>query len=186
MRVAFCDALAIFPIMNPSSPLIISATSRRDFLKTATKTSAGLSVLSGVTLPHVFGQSNDDSLKAVLIGCGGRGSGAALNAFGVDTPLRMVAMADVAQNRLQASFDQLSAKRPDKMSVSEDAKFIGFDAYKKAMDMLRPGDVAIVATPVAFRWVHFKYAIEKSINIFMEKPVTTDGPTSRRMLALKE
>lgn len=172
--------------MNPSSSPILTAGSRRDFLKTATKTTAGLSVLSGVTLPHVFGQSNDDSLKTVLIGCGGRGSGAALNAFNVDTPLRMVAMADVAQNRLQASFDQLSAKRPDKMSVSEDAKFIGFDAYKKAMDMLRPGDVAIVATPVAFRWVHFKYAIEKGINIFMEKPVTVDGPTSKRMLELNE
>lgn len=172
--------------MNPSFDSPISASSRRDFLKTATKTTAGLSVLSGVNIPHVFGQSNDDSIKTVLIGCGGRGSGAALNAFNVNTPLRMVAMADVMENRLQASFDQLSAKRPDKMSVSEDAKFIGFDAYKKAMDMLRPGDVAIVATPVVFRWVHLKYAIEKGINIFMEKPVSTDGPTSKRMLALNE
>jgi predicted dehydrogenase len=172
--------------MNPSSEPFVPASSRRDFLKTTTRATAGLSVLSGIALPHVFGQSNDDSIKAVLVGCGGRGSGAALNAFNVNTPLRLVAMADVAQNRLNASFDQLSAKRPDKMSVSEDAKFIGFDAYKKAMDVLSPGDVAIVATPVAFRWVHFKYAIEKGINIFMEKPVSVDGPTSRKMLALNE
>lgn len=172
--------------MNPSSEPFVTASSRRDFLKTTTRATAGLSVLSGIALPHVFGQSNDDTLKTVLIGCGGRGSGAALNSFNVKTNLRMVAMADVMQNRLQASFDQLSAKRPDKMSVSEDAKFIGFDAYKKAMDMLSPGDVAIVATPVAFRWVHLKYAIEKGINIFMEKPVSTDGPTSKKMLALNE
>ena len=70
-----------------------------------------------------------------------------------------------------------SAKRPDRMSVSDDAKFIGFDGYKKAMDCLKPGDIVILATPPAFRWVHFKYAIEKGLNVFMEKPVTVDGPT---------
>jgi predicted dehydrogenase len=171
--------------LNPSSP-IISASSRRDFLKTATKTTAGLSVLSGVTLPHVFGQSNDDSIRSVLIGCGGRGSGAASNALTVNAPIRLVGMADVQENRLNASFDALSAKHPDKMSVSVDTKFIGFDAYKKAMDMLKPGDVAIVATPPAFRWVHYKYAIEKGINIFMEKPLSVDGPTSKRMLELNK
>jgi predicted dehydrogenase len=72
------------------------------------------------------------------------------------------------------------------MSVSEDAKFIGFDAYKNAIDSLRKGDVAIFTTPVAFRWVHYKYAIEKGVNIFMEKPICTDGPTARRLLALNE
>ena len=61
--------------------------------------------------------------------------------------------------------------------MPEDRKFVGFDAYKKAMDCLKPGDVAIFATPPAFRWVHFTYAIEKGLNVFMEKPVTVDGPT---------
>ena len=70
--------------------------------------------------------------------------------------------------------------------MPEDRKFIGFDAYQKAMDCLQPGDVAIFATPPAFRWVHFTYAIEKGLNVFMEKPVTVDGPTSRKMLALAE
>src|SRR5438477_13037565 len=72
------------------------------------------------------------------------------------------------------------------MDVPEERKFIGFDGYQKAMDCLRPGDVAIFATPPAFRWVHFKYAIEKGVNVFMEKPVTVDGPTTRRMLMLGE
>ena len=72
----------------------------------------------------------------------------------------------------------------DQVDVPQDRKFIGFDAYKKAMDCLKPGDVAIFATPLAFRWVHFAYAIEKGLNVFMEKPLTADGPTSRRMLKL--
>ena len=70
--------------------------------------------------------------------------------------------------------------------MPEDRQFIGFDAYQKAMDCLRPGDVAIFTTPPAFRWVHFGYAIEKGLNVFMEKPVTVDGPTTRKMLALGE
>jgi len=174
--------------MSPNSTPspIVAASSRRDFLKTATRTTAGLSVLSGITLPYVHGQSNDDSMRAVLIGCGGRGAGAASNALTVNAPLRLVGMADVQESRLNAAFDALSQKHPDKMSVSADTKFVGFDAYKQAMDMLKPGDVAIVATPVAFRWVHFKYAIEKGIHIFMEKPLSVDGPTSRKMLELNE
>ncbi|MGH8035601.1 MAG: Gfo/Idh/MocA family protein, partial [Lysobacterales bacterium] len=73
-----------------------------------------------------------------------------------------------------------------KMDVPKDRQFIGFDAYKQAMDCLKKGDVAIFTTPLAFRWVNFKYAIEKGLNVFMEKPVTADAPTSRRMLKLAE
>ncbi len=167
------------------SNIIIPSSSRRDFIQGAVKTTAGLSVLSGITIPYVHA-AGSDAMKAVLIGCGGRGTGAGDNALKTKTkaPIKMVAMADVQENRLKSSFETLSAKHPDVMSVSEDAKFIGFDAYKKAMDMLSPGDVAICATPLAFRWVHFKYAIEKGINIFMEKPVCADGPTAKRLLEL--
>ena len=72
------------------------------------------------------------------------------------------------------------------MDVPEDRKFIGFDGYKKAMDCLKPGDVVILTTPLAFRWLHFQYAIDKNLNVFMEKPLTADGPCSRRMLDLAE
>jgi hypothetical protein len=166
---------------------LIISSSRRDFIKTAAKTTAGLSALSGISIPFVHA-AGSDAMKGVLIGCGGRGTGAADNALKTKSkyPIKLVAMADVQENRLKSSFETLSAKHPDVMSVSEDAKFIGFDAYRKAMDMLSPGDVAICATPLAFRWVHFKYAIEKGINIFMEKPVAADGPTAKRMLALNE
>ena len=70
--------------------------------------------------------------------------------------------------------------------MPEERRFIGFDGYKKAMDCLKPGDVVILTTPPAFRWVHYTYAIEKGLNVFMEKPVTVDGPTTRRMLALND
>ena len=72
------------------------------------------------------------------------------------------------------------------MDVPQDRKFIGFDGYKKAMDCLKPGDIVILTTPPAFRWVHFSYAIAKGLNVFMEKPVTVDGPASRKMLKLAE
>src|SRR6202007_175536 len=75
------------------------------------------------------------------------------------------------------------AKQAD---VPEDKRFVGFEAYKNAMDCLKPGDVVILATPPAFRWVHFTYAISKGLNVFMEKPVTVDGPTTKKMLALGE
>jgi predicted dehydrogenase len=72
------------------------------------------------------------------------------------------------------------------MDVPEDRRFVGFDAYKKAMDSLRPGDIAIMATPPAFRWVQFTYAIERGLHSFMEKPLTVDGPTTKKMIALGE
>ena len=101
-------------------------------------------------------------------------------------PVKLVAMADVFKDRLDGSYRQLQNKFAAKMDVPDDRKFIGFDAYKKAMDCLRPGDVVILTTPPAFRWVHFTYAIKKGINVFMEKPITVDGPSTRRMLKLAD
>jgi predicted dehydrogenase len=95
-------------------------------------------------------------------------------------------MADVFDDRLSNSHKALSERLEGQVDVPTDRKFIGFEAYKSAIDCLRPGDVAIFATPPAFRWVHFKYAIEKGVNVFMEKPVTVDGPSTRKMLALGE
>ena len=95
-------------------------------------------------------------------------------------------MADVFENKLRGSYDGLVKEAGDKVDVPQDRKFLGFDGYQKAMDALKPGDVVILTTPLAFRWVHFGYAIEKKLNVFMEKPLTADGPTSKRMLKLAE
>jgi predicted dehydrogenase len=101
-------------------------------------------------------------------------------------PIKLVAMADVFPAKLSASYDKLKTKFSDQMDVPESRRFLGFDAYSKALDTLKKGDVAILATPPAFRWVHFKQAIDRGLNVFMEKPVTVDGPTTRRMFQLGE
>ncbi len=164
---------------SPNNP-----TTRREFIKTTGRFTAA-SALAGLALPHVHA-AEDNTIKVALIGCGGRGSGAAVNAINVKNgPLKLVAMADVFQHRLDGSYRALMRNPASKLvDVPDDRKFIGFDAYQKAMDCLRPGDIAIFTTPLAFRWVHFTYAIKKGLNVFMEKPLTADGPTSRRMLDL--
>ena len=90
-------------------------------------------------------------------------------------------MADVFQDRLNSRYKGSPATSlAGKIDVPQERKFIGFDAYKHAMDCLKPGDVAIFATPLAFRWVHFTYAIEKGLNVFMEKPLSADGAAAER------
>jgi predicted dehydrogenase len=160
-------------------------TSRREFLKDTGRIAAASALAAGIA-PRIYaGQSN--TIKVVLVGCGGRGTGAADNALSVKQgPIKLVAMADVFENRLKSSYENLKKDHDEQVDVPEDRKFIGFDAYQKAMDCLSPGDIAIFATPPAFRWVHFTYAIKKGLNVFMEKPVTVDGPTSRRMFKLGE
>ena len=162
-----------------------SSANRREFLKT---TGAVLSTgaLAGTTIPAVHA-AQDSTVQIALVGCGGRGTGAAQNALTVQNgPIKLVAMADVFEDRLNTSHKALVDKFEGQVDVPNDKKFISFDGYKNAIDCLRPGDVAIFATPPAFRWVHFKYAIEKGVNVFMEKPVTVDGPSTKKMLALGE
>ena len=162
-----------------------SVTSRREFLKHTGRAAAASALVAGA-VPHVHA-AESNTIQVALIGCGGRGTGAAANALSVKTgPMKLVAMADVFENRLKGSYGRLSKGFAKQVDVPEDRKFVGFDAYKKAMDCLKPGDVAIFATPPAFRWVHFTYAIAKGLNVFMEKPVTVDGPVTRKMFKLAE
>lgn len=160
-------------------------TSRREFLKKTGRIAAAGALTGGIAT-RIYAAGND-TIKVVLVGCGGRGTGAASNALSVKNgPIKLVAMADVFANRLSRSYENLKKAHGEQVDVPDDRKFIGFDGYKKAMDCLRPGDVAIFATPPAFRWVHFTYAISKNLNVFMEKPVTVDGPATRKMLKLAE
>lgn len=159
--------------------------SRRQFLQ-ATGGIAAATMLSGFKFPEVH-PGGSDVIQVALVGCGGRGSGAAVNAMSTKAAnLKLVAMADAFPDRLNSSYDNLVKDFSKTMDVPASRKFLGFDAYKHAMDCLKPGDIVILTTPPAFRWVHFTYAISKKLNVFMEKPVTVDGPTSRRMLKLAE
>ena len=161
-----------------------SRLSRRDLMKTAGAATA-LSALANVALPQVHA-GGDDLIRLALVGCGGRGTGAAADALHTTGPTRLVAMADVFTNRLTGAHNNLQREFRGQVDVPEARRFIGFDGYRAAMDSLRAGDVVILATPPAFRWVQFTYAIEKRLNVFMEKPVSVDGPSTRRMLALGE
>lgn len=162
-----------------------STPSRRQFLQT-TGAAAGVATLSSTASAGLFAGENN-TVQVALVGCGGRGTGAAANALSVKNgPIKLVAMADVFEDHVTGRYNFLNKKFAGKVDVPKDRRFVGFDAYKKAMDCLKPGDVVILTTPPAFRWVHFTYAIEKGLNVFMEKPVTTDGPTSRRMFKLGE
>jgi len=159
--------------------------SRRELMQRSGRL-AMASAFAGITLPSVYAGENN-TIQLALVGCGGRGTGAAGNALSTQKgPTKLVAMADVFPERLNSSYRRIQRPFTAQVDVPEDRRFIGFDAYKKAMDCLRPGDVVILATPPAFRWVHFTYAIAKGLNVFMEKPVTVDGPSTRRMLKLGE
>jgi predicted dehydrogenase len=149
---------------------------------------AAASALASVAVPSVHA-AGSDLIQVALVGCGGRGTGAASNALSSSNgPVKLVAMADLYEDKLWKSYKNLHDDKSisGKLDVPIDRQFVGFEGYKQAIDSLKPGDVAIFATPPAFRWVHFTYAIEKGVNVFMEKPVTVDGPTSKRMLALGE
>ena len=160
-------------------------TSRREFLQ-ATGGVAVASLLPSISRAGFHTQGGAE-IRVALVGCGGRGSGAAVNAMSVQNgPVKLVAMADVFKDRQDSSYDNVKGTVGDKMDVPADRKFLGYDAYKHAMDCLRPGDVVILTTPPAFRWVHYTYAIEKKLNVFMEKPVSVDGPAARKLLALNE
>jgi len=160
-------------------------TSRREFLKNTGRIAATSALIGGIA-PRIYAGENN-TIKVALIGCGGRGNGAASNALSVKNgPIKLVAMADVFENRLARSYKSLKDRHDKQVDVPEDCKFIGFDGYKKAMDCLDTGDVAIFATPPAFRWVHFGYAIKKDLHVFMEKPITVDGPSTRKFLKLAE
>ena len=155
-----------------------SGLSRRDVLKTG-----ALSALAGVAIPQVHA-GGDELIRLALVGCGGRGTGAAADALKTTGPTRLVALADVFPNKVTGAHNSLQREFRGQVQVPEGQRFVGFDGYRRAMDALQPGDVVILATPPAFRWVQFAYAIEKRLNVFMEKPISVDGPTTRRMLAL--
>ncbi|MHC4168927.1 MAG: Gfo/Idh/MocA family protein [Planctomycetota bacterium] len=167
--------------MKAQSNTAQTITSRRRFLK---KTSGALAcgALAGAIGSRAYaGERN--TIKIVLVGCGGRGTGAAANALSTEGPTRLVAMADVFDDRLNGSLKNLTKQFADQVHVPEDRKFIGMDAYKKAIDLVAPGGVVLLATPPAFRPMHLEYAVAKGCHVFMEKSFAVDTPGIHRVLA---
>lgn len=162
-----------------------SRLSRRDFVKRSGML-AGASALAAVAIPHVHA-AEDNTIRLALIGCGGRGSGAVANALTVPNGnAKLVAMADVFPERLAASQKNLAREFGEAIDVPADRQFLGFDAYRKAIDCLRPGDVALLATHSGFRPGHLEYAVEKGVNVFMEKSFAPDPVGIRRIIKAGE
>ena len=165
-----------------TQPINKSKINRREFIKQSGSLAAGAAVL-GSLAPVAFA-GEDNTIRLALIGCGGRGAGAVGDALSVPDsgPVKLYAMADIYEDRIESRCKALQKRFPDKVDVAADRKFIGFDAYRKAIDILRPGDVALCTTRAYIRPVHVEYAIKKGINVFFEKPFASDPGGLHRLL----
>jgi predicted dehydrogenase len=157
-------------------------TKRRTFLK-----STGAAVIGGTfaynlgLMQSAFASTKNDTLKVGLIGCGGRGTGAAVQALNADPDVILTAMADVFSDRLEQSYNALKEEVPEKkLQVSKQNRFVGFDAYR---ELIASGvDVVLLATPPSFRPDHLMAAIDAGKHVFCEKPMAVDGPGVRKVL----
>ncbi len=168
---------------NPSDP---SELSRRQFLKASTAVALAGPVVASNAFAQERAISPGDTLRVGLIGCGGRGTGAAAQALAADSNVKLVAVGDAFKDRLQGSLETLK-KQVDitqKIDVPEERCFVGFDAYKQ---VIASGvDVVLLATPPHFRPIHLKAAIDAGKHVFAEKPVAVDAPGVRAVLAACE
>lgn len=166
---------------------------RRQFLKSSAALAGGV-ILSGLPLEAAAHNLADDSIKVALIGCGGRGTGAAMQALLTKQNVKLVAMADAFRDRLDEAYKAITADDisdwtgtagnvKSRVDVPESRKFVGFDAYLKAIPL---ADVVILTTPPGFRPTHFEEAVRQGKHIFMEKPVAVDAVGVRKVLAAAE
>ena len=165
--------------MNPS---------RREFVKKTSLAAGSIMAMPLISDANFFNSSADDTIKVALVGCGGRGTGAATQALMTKQNVKLVAMADAFKDRLDNSLKNLQeeitessgvAVAKKKIDVKEENKFVGFDAYLKAIPL---ADVVILTTPPGFRPIHFEEAIKQGKHVFMEKPVATDPVGIKRVL----
>jgi myo-inositol 2-dehydrogenase / D-chiro-inositol 1-dehydrogenase len=169
--------------MKSTQPTPSSLSTRRDFLKTSTAV-AGAALVGAVPAPGYAGE--DNTLKVALVGCGGRGTGAAAQALSTQGPTRLVAMSDFFEARIQASHDNLAGRFAGQMDVPRERRFSGLDGYRHAIDAVGKGGVVLLATPPAFRPMHLEYAVAKGCHVFMEKSFAVDAPGIRRVLTAGE
>ncbi|HNT49384.1 MAG TPA: Gfo/Idh/MocA family oxidoreductase [Cyclobacteriaceae bacterium] len=162
-----------------------SIQSRREFVKKTSLIAGSLAALPFVSKSQPVNTSVDDAIKIALIGCGGRGTGAAMQALLTKQNVKLVAMADAFRDRVDQCFNALTdadneeGNVSDRVAVPEENKFVGFDGYKKAIAL---ADVVILTTPPGFRPIHFEEAVRLGKHVFMEKPVATDPAGIKRVL----
>ena len=169
-----------------------STSSRRDFLKATGALAAGATLVGSLSLGRSAHAAGSDLIKVALVGCGGRGSGAIRDRLKVGDNMKVIAVTDAFDANAKRcadglrnegnSDDQKFAYAKGKIDLPDDRVFSGFDGYKKAIDCLGPGDQAVIATTPGFRPLHYRYAIEKGVHVFMEKPCCTDATGYRSLL----
>lgn len=162
-----------------------SQTSRRGFLHSSASVAVGGALASQIGFPAVAsGAGKTETLRIGLIGCGGRGSGAALSALKADRNVELSAMGDVFQNNLESSLNVLRKEMPQKVNVPANRRFVGFDAYQKVVDS--DVDIVLLTTPPGFRPLHLKAAIDGGKHAFVEITAAIDAPGVRSVLKSAE
>ena len=156
--------------------------SRRNFVKGSATVAGGI-ILGAMPLGMSAQAAADKKIKIAVVGCGGRGTGAAVQALSVSQNVELVAMAEAFKDNLDKSYNNIVAEVKDKkrVNVKDKNKFVGFDAYKQAIDL---ADVVILTTPPGFRPIHLEYCINNDKHVFCEKPLATDGTGIRKVLEL--
>jgi predicted dehydrogenase len=170
--------------MNIKSFSGTNPTTRREFLKTSSAVAAAAALAPALARPGYAAEAN--TIKVALVGCGGRGTGAASQALSTKGPTKLWAVADVFEHRLQSSLASLREKHATQIEAPPERQFLGLDAFQKAIDSLDKGDLVLLTTPPAFRPRHFEYAVKKGVNVFMEKSFAVDPPGIRRVLQAGE
>ncbi|HEX8677430.1 MAG TPA: Gfo/Idh/MocA family oxidoreductase, partial [Segetibacter sp.] len=164
-----------------------NAQSRRDFVRQTSLAAGGILAIPILSKANYFSGASD-VIKIAVVGCGGRGTGAAVQALSTKQNVQLVAMADAFRDRLDSSYKNIGEALKEsglekKLQVKEENKFVGFDAYKQAIPL---ADVVILATPPGFRPIHFEEAIRLNKHVFMEKPVATDPAGIQKVLQVAE
>jgi predicted dehydrogenase len=165
--------------MKTTSDSATTATTRREFLKTSALVGGALAA-PAILPSNLFAKANSDTLRIGLIGCGGRGTGAASQALNADNNVVLVALADAFEEPLAKSLQSLQASHPEKVKVTSEKRFVGLGAYQKLIDS--GVDVVLLATPPGFRPIHLKAAIDANKHVFCEKPMATDAPGVRSVM----
>jgi len=159
-----------------------TAATRRDFLKSGAVAVVGSTLAAQSNLSFGAFAGGSDVLKIGLVGCGGRGGGAAVNALEADPNVKLVALADLFEDRLKAAVNNLqNSQFKDRVDIPAERQFTGWDAYKKILET--DIDIVLLATPPNFRPEQIKAAIAAGKHVFAEKPVAVDAPGVHSVMA---
>jgi predicted dehydrogenase len=169
-------------LSQPKTPQPSQSTSRRDFLK-ASAIVAGAAAVPSLAVGRTAHAAGGGTIKIGLVGCGGRGSGAAVNAMNAGKDVKLVAMADIFEEYVKGARDRIKAIKPEQTAVDDEHCFVGFDAYKKVIEC---ADVVLIAPSSHFQPIVLKAAIDAGKHVFCEKPHGLDAPGVKASMAAAE